>query len=187
MMIWLIVLLFEIKFTNQKIILSMNKFLKSLMAIALAAFVFVGCQEDCNNDCNLRGEADPDNNCVCDCDEGFEGDNCDDIPRDKFIAQWNASDNCLESGSFNYSSTINPFNGVEEQVQIVNLAGVDSLLAWTARVSGDSIIIPLSASDFFEIEGLGIISLDRTTINWTYKITDSLGQTDDCTGEWTKQ
>lgn len=168
----------------------MNKFLKSIMAIAIAAFVFTGCVEDpCETiDCGLNGiptETSDASSCFCECINGFDGPNCDELATGKFIGNWDAADVC-PSMNWNYFAKINPFDGNQEQIQIFNLAATDSLLAWTGMVSGDSIIVPLSASDYFQIEGVGVISAERNTINWNYNITDSYGSTESCTGVWTK-
>ena len=170
----------------------MNNFLKSLMAIALAAFVFTGCVEDpCDTlECGLNGiptESADGSTCACECINGFDGDACDVLATGKFIGNWDAADDC-QAGYLNYQSLIDPFDGQQEQVEIFNFGNLGELLAWTANVSSDTIILPLSSdtNNDFQVLGMGIISTDRNTINWNYTITDNLGGADSCAGVWTR-
>jgi len=163
------------------------------MAIAIAAFVFTGCVEDCTNDCNQRGEADPDNNCVCDCTDGFEGDNCDDLATGKFIGNWDALAECnvvLPP----YSAIINTDVDDQTKVRVFNFSNFGQDRSWEFDVVGDSIKIPLSAFEFtFDtlytglFEGFGIITSDETTINWEYSLMYDNGSEENCVDFWTKQ
>jgi len=168
----------------------MNNFLKSLMAIALAAFVFTGCVEDpCDTlECGLNGiptESADGSTCACECINGFDGDACDVLATGKFIGNWDAADEC-STESYTYDAIINPNTTDQTQVQVFNFGGYGELLSWNTVISGDTISIPLSDVQGLLAEGMGIMSTDGSTINWDYIVTDSFGAVDSCAGVWTR-
>jgi len=168
----------------------MNNFLKSIMAIALAAFVFTGCVDDpCDSiECGVNGnpiESADGSSCSCECINGFEGTTCDVLATGKFIGNWDALDMC-SSENFAYDATINPLATDQTKVQVTNFGGFGELLSWSTVISGDTISIPLSDVQGLLAEGMGIMSTDGNTINWEYTVTDATGGEDSCSGVWTK-
>lgn len=203
----------------------MKNLIKMLMAVTVAAFIFTGCVEDtcdtliCQNggvcindacDCpegfegtECQNVIDPCENVTCEgaqtcdngtcgCPDGFEGTDCDVLAVAKFIGIWDASDICPSSvdqpgGAWIYESTIQPDVDDQTQVKVFNFGGFGENFAWSTAVSGDTIRIPLSDVGGFLAEGEGIMSEDRTTINWTYEVTDSDNNSEECEGIWLRQ
>jgi len=200
----------------------MKNLINMLMAVTLTAFIFTGCVEDgcdvtgCQNDgvcvnnvCDcpegFRGDECEDvidpcenvscdgeqtcDNGVCGCTNGFEGIDCDVLAVAKFIGNWDATDDCPSAvgepnGVWLYEAAINPDVDDQTQVKVFNFGGFGMNFAWTTSVSGDTIRIPLSDVGGFVAEGEGIMSEDKTTINWTYTVTDADNNSEECNGVW---
>jgi len=129
---------------------------------------------------------------VCGCVDGFEGLECDVLAVAKFIGLWDATDDCPSAsdqpdGVWLYEAPINPDVDDQTQVKVFNFGGFDENSAWNTSVSGDTIRIPLSDVGGFLAEGQGIMSEDRTTINWTYTVTDADNNSEECNGVWIKR
>jgi len=137
--------------------------------------------------------------CACECDEGFTGDDCSlDIILTEVTGDWNASDQCEMYGynePFSYTSTI--IEDMMGSYQIVNFGAIDTTLAFAATIEDNVITIPLSeVSDdtgSLLVEGTGILTAGRDTINWTYsteyevEVDGEIQKViDNCTGIWTK-
>jgi len=177
----------------------MDNFLKSLIAIALTAFIFTGCTKDpCDAvNCGLNGtltKSAGDKICACNCFNGFEGANCSELAADKFTGKWQASDQCA-SGDIAYDAIIK-LNNRQTLVNINNFRAFEDNTSWEATISGNIISIPVwtffytSPTDNTLIvghtEGMGILTDDGKTINWQYLIIFEDGYKDACTGVWTK-
>ena len=175
----------------------MNNFLKSLMAIALAAFVFTGCVDDpCDSiECGVNGnpiESADGSSCSCDCINGFEGTACDMLATGKFIGNWDAVDMC--SSELPYSAIINTDTDDQTKVKVFNFSNFGDDRSWEFDIVGDTIKIPLSAFEFSfdtlytgSFEGFGLMGADETIINWEYSLMYDGGAEESCTGVWTKQ
>ncbi len=123
------------------------------------------------------------------CDEGYEGKRCDVEIREKFIGEWNATDN---PGGFTFTDTISKGTGILD-VLILRRFGADTFNRTVkATVSGNIITIGRQkpeSSRTLEIRGTGTISNDAKTINWNYDLintTDSPEVISSYTGVWIK-
>lgn len=168
----------------------MKNLIRIFIAITIAAFLFTGCEDDpCDAsviNCQNGGEC---NEGTCECINGFEGENCEVFATGKFIGNWDAADSCpsaimQEDSLWHYDVTINPLTNDQTKVEIFNFGGFGENFAWSTQVSGDTITIPLSAAGGFTVEGSGLMSEDRTTINWTYTVVDSEDNSEICEGIW---
>lgn len=126
---------------------------------------------------------------TCGCADGFEGVDCDVLAVAKFIGIWDATDDCPSAadqpnGVWLYEASVNPDVDDQTQVKVFNFGGFGENFAWNTAVSGDTISIPLSDVGGFLAEGQGIMSEDRTTINWTYTVTDADNNSEECNGVW---
>jgi len=126
---------------------------------------------------------------TCGCTDGFEGINCDVLAVGKFVGNWDAADSCPSAieqpdSLWRYDVKINPLTNDQTKVEIFNFGGFGENFAWSTQVSGDTITIPLSAAGGFTVEGSGLMSEDRTTINWTYTVVDSEDNSEICEGVW---
>lgn len=126
---------------------------------------------------------------TCGCADGFEGVDCNMLAIGKFIGNWDGTDSCPSAvdqpnGVWLYTAEIVEDENDNTQVKVFNFGGFGENFAWSTAVSGDTIRIPLSDVGGFVAEGQGIMSEDRTTINWTYTVTDADNNSEECNGVW---
>lgn len=128
---------------------------------------------------------------VCGCTDGFEGINCDMLAVGKFIGNWDAEDDCPSAGEgmvYAYIPEIRNDDNDQTKAMILNFGNFGDLTSWSATVSGDTISLPLSDAGSVgeKVEGMGIMTEDRNTINWIYTYTNEKDESEECIGVWTK-
>lgn len=133
------------------------------------------CQKDqCKDvDCNGNGQ------CiigVCDCDEGYEGPNCETIQREKFIGSYRGSESCI-TGNYDYFLSISSSPTSVAEILINNL--FESGESVVARMGSDgySFVIPSQPMGSSTVSGSG--SLSGITITITFSV-NLQGSIDNC-------
>lgn len=168
--------------------------MKSIRNIAFSALLAVGaftmvtytaCTKDECEDvvCNNGGA------CVsgtCNCATGYEGTNCDTKSRDKFIGTWSGSDKC-NLGTYDVTLTI-ASSSSEVNALITNPGGFGNSVTITGVISSANELTFTKQS----AGGNGRLINGKMTINgnaltFDYTVTDALGGSDECVGNYAKQ
>jgi len=130
------------------------------------------------------------NNGVCGCLNGFEGIDCDMLSVGKFVGIWAAEDDCPSAGEdkvYAYISEIKNDENDQTKANVENFGNFGELSSWPVSVNTDTIRLPLSDVGSGVAEGLGVMTDDRTTINWIYTYTDENNNSEECIGIWIRQ
>ncbi len=158
--------------------------LLSMIAFVTVMFFHSCTKDDCQDVVCLNGGT-----CVsgtCECALGYEGADCTTKSNDKFAGTWVAADVC-GSGAYSYNSTISSSATSANGVLINNFGGFGTNLTASATVEGSTLTIPSQDLGGILISGSGTISTDGNSLQMTYTALDSAGNTDVCSGSWTKQ
>lgn len=164
---------------------------KLISAIASGVMLFGlvlvqnGCKDPCKDVECLNGGT-----CVegdCECATGYEGTDCADEMRAKFISTYSVSDGCSTSGAATYDITVEKSSSAVNKVLIGN-AWNTFVAKVVATVDGTTISIAAQQpdNDGFEISGSGTINGTKLTLNYT--VTEkSTSATDVCQSTCTKK
>ena len=121
---------------------------------------------------------------LCICDQGFEGDDCSIKSVVKFIGEWHAIDDCA-SEIHQYKATISASSGALQMVTISNFGGLGTNTLVSANVEGSVIIINTqNVGNSCSVSGFGNISATGDQIQFTYTVTDLLGNSVKCSSSW---
>lgn len=124
--------------------------------------------------------------CTKTCDAGYEGSDCKTEVRAKIIGTYKVVENCSSTGAANYNVSITK-SGTDVQVVLVNPMGGYTGITGTGTVEGTSLTFATQTQSGYTFSaGTGTISADGGTISMSYTVAAG-GQTETCTGTWTKQ
>lgn len=159
--------------------------------LALGVMTFASCESDpCEDVTCVNGTAVASgDNCNCDCDAGYEGDDCTTLSRTKFVGTYTVADACSESGAGTYTVTITASSTEVDKVLISNFWGAYSNNV-IATVDGNTLTIANQDpdSDGYPVSGTGTYSATNNTITVNYTVTETAsGDTDVCQATYTKQ
>ena len=162
--------------------------------LCFSACIFIGVcmvgmnsckdEESCNVPCYFG-------NCVdntCNCDVGYEGDSCTVLSIEKILGDWDAIDSC-QTDVYEYTATLS-VGTVVNQILVSNFGRFGSTFVVSADVNGDVFDIPSQEIQGITLTGSGTIDvIDTVTafITVNYTAFDGLGNTDTCSGIWTKK
>lgn len=132
---------------------------------------------------------------VCDCQAGFEGTDCGDKSRDRFLSGYTVAEQCDNNGAFVYTTTITEAPGSDStKVLIDNLFdaklsfGLDPVFAFA-----DSFILTIPSqtltdlnSKNYTFSGIGVMDPDTTVLVIDYTIVAD-GNSDNCSATLVKQ
>ncbi len=176
----------------------MNKTIKNILfagALTLGAFgvvTYTSCTKDACKGvvCNNGGT------CVsgsCSCPSGYEGTNCQNKTRDKFIGSWAGSDVC-GSGTYTITLNIGASSTSDINALISNPGGFGTNVTITGTVTGTNTITFSNASVGGGRTLSGTMTFNSTASTTTptsmifsYAVTPTTGAADNCTGNYTKQ
>ena len=158
------------------------------LAIATSMF-FAGCTDLCKDvNCN-NGEC-VEGDCVC--DAGYESDDCSVALNTKFSGAYSNNESCTVSGvpAAPYAVTVAPKSSSAVDVTFTGLwEETAAIVDGTVGTDGVSFTIERQAiRTGFDITATGTANADGTTINVTYTIIETTGNTtaDVCTAVLTK-
>ncbi len=170
---------------------------KSLIAAVLLlgaiSFGLQSCTKDpCENVvCQNGGVSEADGEeCVCECDLGYEGDRCETEERAKFLATYTVSERQNSGVPYSFTAGIVPLSSDVRKVALTGFS--DGLFASPiiATISGTSISIANQDpdSDGYFVEGSGTILNDVINLSFTIRGDDGSGNivTDNYQSQWTK-
>ena len=171
------------------------KFIAAAVIAGGMMFTFASCEDDpCKDVTCVNGEAVASgDDCACDCDAGYEGDDCTTLTRSKFVGTWGVSEDCSLSNPAAYTVTITADASNNDKILIDGLWQLFNNPV-VATVDGNELTIASQepdGDDFF-INGSGTIVVNGavSTITATYNVEDRTGTTtttDVCTGStWVK-
>jgi len=167
-----------------------RKLFLTAMTIA-SVMLFNACEEDPCKDvtCTNGTPTELLGSCHCECDAGYEGNDCGTVSRDKFIGNFTANDNCA---SASYDVEI-----------VTSSSGVDKILVKdfgkflcngdapdvVASVDEGALTIASQTfcSGYITISGTGTISSNSNTITITYATDTTGGSGFNCTAVLTRQ
>ncbi len=152
--------------------------------LVFTTVLFNACKPDkCEQVSCAFGGVCKDGNCIC--QQGYEGEHCEVIMRDKFKGQWNVNEDGTLSSPAQYTTSIE--NGpIVDQVIIKNFQNVYKSENVIAIAYKDTLTIPVQTmSNGSKIEGYATI-VDTNPLNqhyyqhavmtMFYKVTSSTGQ-----------
>lgn len=159
---------------------------------AFSAVTYTSCNKDECKDvvCNNGGTCnETDGSCTC--PTGYEGTNCDNLTRDKFVGTWTGSDACVTNGqnnTYNITMTINKSTQAIQALinnpggfgTAITINGVvtatDKLSFTTQSVGGNGRILN------------GTMTLtSANNLKFEYTVTETGGTSSTCTGNYAKQ
>ncbi|MDQ3192523.1 MAG: calcium-binding EGF-like domain-containing protein [Bacteroidota bacterium] len=152
----------------------MKKFknLVAVFALATGLMFATSCKDECKDvDCGANGT------CVegvCDCNDGYEGDNCEAAMNAKFVGTYNVTDPCTALG---YSQTVTA-GSTPTEITFSNLGNFGTPAVVKATVSGTSI----SATNYVDAAGrkftvTGSYANNAITLTYTVTYTDNSNET----------
>lgn len=151
-----------------------------LWLLVLPLLFLSACLNPCKKvECQNGGTCDDG---TCQCPDGYEGDECEDFARDKFIGTYLVSETCA-SASSEYEIRITEGPGLTNVV----IHGLYNLqYALNGTINGGQITIPPHVFDFITIEGNGQHTGQSLSLNFNLQVGNSA---DPCTlwGEKTLQ
>lgn len=128
---------------------------------------------------------------TCECLNGYEGDDCSQEFRAKFIGNYIGSQSCdIDGMTMEYQSNILTEGLDPKSVVIFGLGDVLFYEKIIATIDGYDVSIPDQSpnGDDIRIEGSGLLSEDGTTLSWEFKVTNTTTNfSDNCTMVATKQ
>ena len=174
-----------------------------LAAIAALSLALVACESDPCKDSEercLNGATCLDGTCVC--ADGYEGDSCSVVSRNKFLgtggtqAVYGASDACTGGSTFNYDMTFSASGTGTDKILIQNFLGYEcngSPISVVATVDGDKFTVnetakPCITGLTLTITATGTYSASGVTMSYTLVETNASGSaTSTCTSTLTKK
>ena len=183
----------NLKFATNQIIMKRKSLFFAAFLLGSISLGIQSCTKDpCENVvCQNGGVSEADGeDCLCDCEIGYEGDRCETEERAKFLATYTVSERQNLGTPYSFTASI---VSVSADVTKVALTGFsDGLFASPiiATISGTSIIIANQDpdSDGYIVSGSGTISNTTITLQFTITGDDGSGNivTDDYQSQWTK-
>lgn len=159
---------------------------------ALSAITYTACNKDACKDvvCQNGGT------CVsgaCSCPTGYEGNNCQNKTRDRFVGTWQGSDVC-NSATYTITLTIGATSTSDVTALISNPGGFGTGVTITGTVSSSNTLSFTSANvgggrtltGTMTFTG-GTSTSDPTNMTFAYSVTPTTGSADVCNGSYTKQ
>ena len=138
--------------------------------LALPLLFLSSCLDPCKDvSCQNGGECNDGN---CDCPAGFEGSDCSEAARDKFIGTFVVSETC-NSGANSYELTISPGSD-DTQIFIRNLYDLNR--SFEARIDGSDLTIHPQTIDFATLSGTGTHNGTSLNISLSIVIGDNVDQ-----------
>lgn len=158
-----------------------NLYLASV--VAAATFSLTSCVDPCKDVVCENGGT-----CIegtCDCATGYEGDNCADEMRAKFVGSYSVADNCSATGTASYTVNVSNSSTDVSTVLISNFWGLFTNNV-TATVDGTNITIANQEpdGDGFTVSGTGTYAAG--VMNLSYTVSDGTNS-DVCQSTMTKQ
>ncbi len=144
----------------------MKSLIRRFPILLLSAFLLVSCSDECDDvNCQNGGTCDDG---VCQCPDGYIGDECQTEDRAKFLGVYNVSESC-DSGNANYQMTVSPSNsGIRTVLLVFQEASL------TANVNGNSINMPNQTvsiqNSSYTFSGSGQISGSILTMTYTASV-----------------
>lgn len=167
--------------------------MKSIRNIAFSALLAIGAfsaitYTSCNSDECKDVECLNGGTCIggtCACPTGYEGTNCSDLTRAKFIGTWKGSDVC-NVNTYNVTLSISAATS-EVEALINNPGGFGSSVTITGKVTNSSTLSFTDANvgNGRTLNGTMIVSGNAMTFSYT--VTDAIGGSDACNGTYAKQ
>ena len=163
-----------------------------LTIAAFGAITYVACNKDeCKGvTCNNGGT------CIsgtCNCPTGYEGSTCQTKTRDRFIGTWKGSDIC-GSGTYSITLSINSSSVSDITALVNNPGGFGSSVTITGNITNSSTLTFTDANvgggrilnGTMTFSG-GSSTTDPTSMSFAYTVKPTVGSTDNCSGNYTKQ
>ncbi|MCB9063767.1 MAG: calcium-binding EGF-like domain-containing protein [Chitinophagales bacterium] len=167
------------------------KFIRNIAFTAIASFAvfsmvtYTACNKDACKDvtCNNGGTC---INGTCACPDGYEGTNCETITREKFLGTWKGSDVC-NNNTYNVTLTVSSSSD-EVRALVNNPGGFGNSITITGRVSGTNKLTfsDQSAGGTGRILN-GTMTFNGSSMTFDYTVTDAVGGSDNCAGNYAKQ
>lgn len=166
-----------------KNLFSIKNVATACLAVAMA-FSFSSCDSDpCKDiDCVNGTLTESGDNCSCVCEAGYEGADCTNESRVKFVGTYNFTDACTGVG---YSQTISNGNSAEKIV-FSNLGDFSTAAVVTANVDLNALTI-VDATDAAGRRFTGSGQISGNNLSLTYSVTYSDGSTETCAVTGIKQ
>ena len=140
------------------------------LLLALPLLLLSSCLNPCKDvSCQNGGTCDEG---VCDCPAGFEGSDCSEAARDKFIGTFTVNESC-NSGASSYDIIITEGAG-NTSIHIRNLYNLNRAL--NASIDGSELIIPSQVVDFATISGMGTHNGTSLNISFSLAVGDNIDQ-----------
>ncbi len=151
--------------------------------------LFITSCDPCDDVTCINGEPkEVDNNeCICECDQGYEGDQCGEAANKKFIGTYTAYDTC---GGYVYGPRkdikVKQLNNSPFKVTINEFASLSGNVVVEAKTRGDTIILLKQTVDGYHFDrSMGKLITDNDFV-LPYSFTSDQGG-DTCTALYTKQ
>jgi hypothetical protein len=159
---------------------------------ALATITYTACNKDECKDvvCQNGGT------CVsgsCSCPTGYEGTNCQNKTRDRFVGTWSGQDVC-NSGTYTINLTVATSSSSDVNALISNPGGFGTAVIITGTVSSSNTLTftGVSVGGGRTLTGTmtftgGTSTTNPTAMTFAYTVTPTSGSADVCNGTYTKQ
>ncbi|OJV52517.1 MAG: hypothetical protein BGO31_07660 [Bacteroidetes bacterium 43-16] len=123
--------------------------------------------------------------CTKDCEVGYEGSNCKTLSREKFIGDWEGTDQC-SSGSYDIDIAVSTSSVDEVTVNIANLGGFGGTVSVKGVMTGTNSlsIASQSVGGGRTLSGNMNVSGNQLTLQYTVQGTNG---SDVCNGAYTKK
>ena len=170
--------------------------IRNVFAIAGFAFMlligFSGCETDlCKDVVCENGGTCFEGDCVC--ATGYEGTDCSEESRTKFVGAWTGTETC-PGGTISFPCTISTSTAAVTRILFSNFADLNSFSITEqvyGEVNGDAVTIPSQtvgggAAPEVTVVGSGSIRDGNMVIDFSYDFTDASGSTS-CTAEFVPQ
>lgn len=139
-----------------------------LRLLIVPAFLLTACLNPCKNvECQNGGEC---NNGACECPDAYEGNDCSELARDRFIGTWNMSQSC-NSGYEEYEVVMRE-GGALHEVLLRNVYGLNREIL--ATVAGSNLTVHEQTFDFVTVSGTGSHNGQSITLNLQFRVNDTV-------------